>query len=153
MAQRIHGSIEIQAPFYDVFTYWSNLENFLHLMQNAEEVRVARDTSHRLVKRSLGKSVEFDARITEANPERRISWQIRERRRAYLQREWRGVEPRRGRRRLESRLAREAHRPGVTNPMCQSEPRSTCRNLLPLEVRLWALRDGEEAAGAATEAS
>jgi len=130
MAQRIDESLEIQAPLYDVFTYWSNLENFLHIMQNVEEVRVARDTSHRRVKESLGKSVEFDAGITEANPERCIPWQIWERRRAYLEREWQGVEPGRGRRRLESRLAREAHRPGVTDPMCQIEPRPTCRTCL-----------------------
>ena len=75
MAQRIHESIEVQAPLQDVFTYWSNLENLPHIMQNVEEVRVAGDTSHWRVKGPLGKSVEFDARITEANLERGIAWQ------------------------------------------------------------------------------
>lgn len=28
MAQRVHESIEVQAPLQEVFTYWSNLENF-----------------------------------------------------------------------------------------------------------------------------
>jgi uncharacterized membrane protein len=46
MAQRVHESIEIQAPLQDIFTYWSNLENFPQIMRNVEEVRVAGDTSH-----------------------------------------------------------------------------------------------------------
>ena len=40
MAQRVHESIEVQAPFQDVFTYWSNLENFPQIMSNVEEVRI-----------------------------------------------------------------------------------------------------------------
>jgi uncharacterized membrane protein len=75
MAQRIHDSIEIQAPLRDIFSYWSNLQNFPYIMQNVEEVRVAGDARHWRVKGPLGKSVEFDARITKANPERGIAWQ------------------------------------------------------------------------------
>ena len=74
MAQRVHESIEIQAPLQDIFTYWSNLENFPHIMRNVEEVRVAGDTSHWRVKGPLGKTVEFDARTTEMSPERGIGW-------------------------------------------------------------------------------
>ena len=51
MAQHIHESIEVQAPLQDVFTYWSNLENFPQIMSNVEEVRVTgQDTSHWQVK-------------------------------------------------------------------------------------------------------
>ncbi|HVF02479.1 MAG TPA: SRPBCC family protein [Rubrobacteraceae bacterium] len=47
MAQRVHESIEVQAPLQDVFTYWSNLENFPQIMSNVEEVRVLdQETSH-----------------------------------------------------------------------------------------------------------
>ena len=74
MAQRIQESIEVQAPLQDVFTYWSNLENFPQIMSNIEEVRVAGDTSHWKVKGPLGKTVEFDARTTEMSPERGIAW-------------------------------------------------------------------------------
>ena len=74
MAQRVQESIEVQAPLQDVFTYWSNLENFPQLMSNIEEVRVAGDTSHWRVKGPLGKTVEFDARTTEMSPERGIAW-------------------------------------------------------------------------------
>jgi uncharacterized membrane protein len=75
MAQRVHESIEVQAPLQDVFRYWSNFENFPSFMQNVEEVRMSgRDTSHWRVKGPLGKSVEFDTRTTEMDPERGIGW-------------------------------------------------------------------------------
>ena len=75
MAQRIHESIEVQAPLQDVFRYWSNLENFPEIMRNVEEVRVAGDTSHWRIKGPLGRTVEYDARTTEMSPERGIAWQ------------------------------------------------------------------------------
>jgi uncharacterized membrane protein len=75
MAQRVHESIEVQAPLQDVFTYWSNLENFPQIMRNVEEVRVMdQETSHWRVKGPLGKTVEFDARTVEMSPERGIGW-------------------------------------------------------------------------------
>ena len=75
MAQRVHESIEVQAPVQDVFMYWSNFQNFPQIMRNVEEVRVAGDTSHWRVKGPLGRTVEYDARITEMSPERGIGWQ------------------------------------------------------------------------------
>ena len=75
MAQRVHESIEVQASLEDVFSYWSNFENFSNFMQNVEEVRMTgQDTSHWRVKGPLGKSVEFDARTTEMDPSRGIGW-------------------------------------------------------------------------------
>ena len=75
MPQRVHESIEVQAPLEDIFSYWSNFENFSNFMQNVEEVRMTgQDTSHWRVKGPLGKSVEFDARTTEMDPSRCIGW-------------------------------------------------------------------------------
>lgn len=79
MAQRTHDSIEVEASLQDVFQYWSNFENFPNFMQNVEEVRMTgQDTSHWRVKGPLGKSVEFDAKTTEMNPERGIGWNTTE---------------------------------------------------------------------------
>ncbi len=79
MAQRVHESIEVQAPVGDVFRYWSNFENFSTFMQNVEEVRMTdADTSHWKVKGPLGKSVAFDARTTEMDPNRGIGWNTTE---------------------------------------------------------------------------
>ena len=67
--------MEVQAPVGDVFAYWSNFENFPSFMQNIEEVRMTgEDTSHWRVKGPLGKSVEFDAKTTEKDPNRGIGW-------------------------------------------------------------------------------
>lgn len=75
MSQRVHESIEVQAPLQDVFTYWSNLENFPQIMRNVEEVRVTdQEMSHWRIKGPLGKTVEFDAKTTEMSPERGIGW-------------------------------------------------------------------------------
>jgi uncharacterized membrane protein len=75
MAQRVHETIEVDAPVEEVYGYWSNFENFPNFMSNIEEVRMTdRDTSHWQVKGPLGKSVEFDARTTEMNPNRGIGW-------------------------------------------------------------------------------
>ena len=75
MAQRVHESVEVQAPLQEVFAYWSDFENFPEIMRNVEEVRVAGDTSHWRIKGPLGKTVEYDARTTEMSPERGIAWQ------------------------------------------------------------------------------
>jgi uncharacterized membrane protein len=73
MAQRVNESIEVEAPVEDVFRYWSNFENFSNFMQNVEEVRMTdADTSQWRVKGPLGKTVEFDARTTEMDPNRGI---------------------------------------------------------------------------------
>jgi uncharacterized membrane protein len=75
MAQRVHETIEVDAPIEDVYGYWSNFENFSNFMSNIEEVRMTgQDTSHWRVKGPLGKSVQFDARTTEMNPNRGIGW-------------------------------------------------------------------------------
>ena len=47
MSQRVQESVEVQAPAADVFSYWSNFENFSTFMSNVEEVRMTgTDTSH-----------------------------------------------------------------------------------------------------------
>ncbi len=75
MAQRVHESVEVQAPLQDVFSYWSNFENFPKIMRNVEEVRMTgQDTSHWKVKGPLGTSVDFTARTTEMDPSRGIGW-------------------------------------------------------------------------------
>jgi uncharacterized membrane protein len=75
VAQRVQESIEVQAPVEDIFRYWSNFENFSTFMANVEEVRMTgQDTSHWRVKGPLGKSVEFEAKTTEMDPNRGIGW-------------------------------------------------------------------------------
>ena len=59
----------------NIYSRWSNFEHFSNFMSNVEEVRMTgRDTSHWRVKGPLGKSVEFDAKTTEIDPDRGIGW-------------------------------------------------------------------------------
>jgi uncharacterized membrane protein len=44
LAQRVQESVEVQAPAADVFSYWSNFENFSTFMSNVEEVRMTGGT-------------------------------------------------------------------------------------------------------------
>jgi uncharacterized membrane protein len=75
MPQRVHESIEVQAPLQDVFTYWSDLENFPRIMSNVENVHVMdRERSRWRIKGPLGRTVEFEAVTTEMSPERGIAW-------------------------------------------------------------------------------
>jgi uncharacterized membrane protein len=62
MAQRIHESIEVQAPVAEVFAYWSNFENFPNFMQNFEEVRMTGRT------RATGGSRDPWARASSSTP-------------------------------------------------------------------------------------
>ena len=79
MSQRVQESVEVQATVEDVFRYWSNFENFPTFMSNVEEVRMTgEDTSHWSVKGPLGKSVRFDAKTTQMDPERGIGWNTTE---------------------------------------------------------------------------
>lgn len=75
MAQRIDGSIEVEAPVAKVYDYWKTLENLSHFMSNIEEVRpTGPDTTHWVVKGPLGYRAEFDAKTTQNEPNSAIAW-------------------------------------------------------------------------------
>jgi uncharacterized membrane protein len=75
MVQRVHESVEVQAPPQDLFLYWANFQNLSRILRNVEEVRMTGQvTSHWRVKGPLGKTVEYDARTTEMSLERGIAW-------------------------------------------------------------------------------
>ena len=67
--------MEVQAPVEDIYSYWSNFERVSKFISNVEEVSMTgQDKGHRRVKGPLGKSVEFDAKTTEMDPNRGIGW-------------------------------------------------------------------------------
>lgn len=75
MTQRIVESIEVQAPKQQVFEYWSHFENFPNFMDNIEEVTKPDSmTSHWKMNGPLGRTVEWEAKTTEMDPERGIAW-------------------------------------------------------------------------------
>ena len=76
MAQRLEGSIEVNAPVQQVYDYWETLENLPNFMRNVEEVRSIGDNkTHWNVKGPFGASVEFDARTTQNERNEALAWE------------------------------------------------------------------------------
>lgn len=75
MAQRIDGSIEIEAPVEKVYDYWKDLENLPAFMSNIEEIRsTGPDTTHWVVRGPLGYKAEFDAKTTQNEANSALAW-------------------------------------------------------------------------------
>ncbi|HEV7797174.1 MAG TPA: SRPBCC family protein [Pyrinomonadaceae bacterium] len=71
----IQKSINIDAPVERVFAFWTNYENFPRFMSNVVEVKDLGDgRSHWVVMGPTGKSVEWDAVVTEFEPNRVLAW-------------------------------------------------------------------------------
>ncbi|MDQ3646098.1 MAG: SRPBCC family protein [Actinomycetota bacterium] len=65
---------EVNAPVAEVYAYWKNFENFPAMFSDVEKVVVDGTTSHWVVSGPAGKSVEWDAEVTEDVPNERIAW-------------------------------------------------------------------------------
>ncbi len=75
MPQRVEGSIEVEAPVETVYGYWETLENLPQFMSNVEEVTpTGPDTTHWRVKGPLGRTLEWEARTTQREPNQAIGW-------------------------------------------------------------------------------
>ncbi|MFN2526560.1 MAG: SRPBCC family protein [Actinomycetota bacterium] len=66
---------EVNAPVEKVYTYWKNFENFPAIFTDVDKVIVDGENSHWVVKGPAGKTVEWDARITEDVANERIAWE------------------------------------------------------------------------------
>jgi uncharacterized membrane protein len=71
---RIEQSIEVDRPVTTVYNQWTQFETFPVFMHGVTEVLQVDDTHLRWKAMLGGKDVEWDAEITEQEPDRRISW-------------------------------------------------------------------------------
>ena len=79
MPQRVEGSIEIAAPVEIVYGYWETLENLPDFMANVEEVTPTdTDTTHWRIKGPFGRTLEWEARTTQREPNSAIGWNTTE---------------------------------------------------------------------------
>lgn len=79
--QRIEKSIRVKAPVEQVYTYWRNFANFPNFMEHVKEVRLLDadgKMSHWVLQGPLGTSAEFDAELTQDEPNRSIGWNSRD---------------------------------------------------------------------------
>lgn len=72
-------SVVVNAPVEQVYTFWRNFENFPRFMQNIESIHVTGDDlSHWKSKGPLGMTVEWDAKTTSVQENKKIAWQSTE---------------------------------------------------------------------------
>jgi uncharacterized membrane protein len=72
--EQIEKSIEVDCPVRSVYNQWTQFEEFPRFMAGVKEVRQIDDTHVHWQANIWGKDVEWDAEITEQDPDRRISW-------------------------------------------------------------------------------
>ncbi len=73
----IERSIEVQVPVRTAYNQFTQFEEFPHFMQDVEEIRQLDDTTVRWKVKVAGAEREWDADITEQEPDQRIAWRSR----------------------------------------------------------------------------
>ena len=69
----------INRPAQQLYDFWRDLPNLARFMENVESIdMIDRDRSHWKVKAPMGKTVEWDAIITDDQPGKSLSWQSTE---------------------------------------------------------------------------
>ena len=71
----ITEEIEVHAPLSTVYNQWTQFEEFPKFMEGVESVEQLDDTRLRWVAKVAGKRAEWEAKILDQDPDRRISWQ------------------------------------------------------------------------------
>jgi len=72
--ERVEKTIEVDRPVSTVYNQWTQFEEFPYFMTGVKEVRQLDDTHLHWRAEIWGKEKEWDAEITEQEPDRRISW-------------------------------------------------------------------------------
>ena len=78
--QRVEKSIRVKAPVAQVYQFWRNFENFPRFMDNVEQVQCLDANcrrSHWKLRGPMGKSVEYEADLTQDEPNSAIGWNSR----------------------------------------------------------------------------
>jgi uncharacterized membrane protein len=72
--ERVEKVIEVDCPVRTVYNQWTQFEEFPRFMDGVKEVRQLDDTHVHWHAEVWGKDKEWDAEITEQEPDNRISW-------------------------------------------------------------------------------
>ncbi len=70
----IEQSVEVSVPVRTAYNQWTQFEDFPHFMEGVKEIRQLDDSSLHWTVEVAGQVREFDAKITEQNPDERIAW-------------------------------------------------------------------------------
>jgi uncharacterized membrane protein len=72
--EHVEKIVEVERPLSTVYNQWTQFEEFPHFMKGVKEVRQLDDTHLHWRAEVWGKEMEWDAEITEQEPDKRISW-------------------------------------------------------------------------------
>lgn len=72
--EHVEKTIEVNRPLSTVYNQWTQFEDFPYFMEGVKEVRQLDDTHLHWRAEIWGKEKEWDAEITEQEPDKRISW-------------------------------------------------------------------------------
>jgi uncharacterized membrane protein len=67
-------TIDVRVPVRTAYNQWTQFEEFPRFMEGVEQVQQLDDTHLRWVAEVGGKREEWDAQITEQQPDQRIAW-------------------------------------------------------------------------------
>ena len=73
MAQ-VTESVEVEVPVRTAYNQWTQFEEFPNFMGGVEQVQQLDDTHLHWVAEIAGKREEWDAEITEQQPDQRVAW-------------------------------------------------------------------------------
>jgi uncharacterized membrane protein len=71
----VEQQIEVNAPVSTVYAQWTQFEQFPRFMEGVDEVKRLDDTLLHWAVTVAGKKAEWDAKITEQIPDRRVAWE------------------------------------------------------------------------------
>jgi uncharacterized membrane protein len=74
MASTIEKSIDVDVPVRTAYNQWTQFESFPRFMDGVESVRQLDDTHLHWKASIAGKTMEWDAEISEQIPDKRIAW-------------------------------------------------------------------------------
>jgi uncharacterized membrane protein len=72
--KQVEKIVEVNCPVRTVYNQWTQFEEFPRFMAGVKEVRQLDDTHVHWHAEVWGKDKEWDAEITEQEPDKRISW-------------------------------------------------------------------------------
>ena len=72
--ESIEKTVEVDRPVRTVYNQWTQFEDFPHFMAGVKEIRQLDDTHLYWHAEVFGKDKEWEAEITEQEPDKRISW-------------------------------------------------------------------------------
>ena len=70
----IEKSIEVEVPVRTAYNQWTQFEEFPRFMDGVQEVKQLNDTRLHWVAEVAGKKQEWDAEITEQQPDQCVAW-------------------------------------------------------------------------------